>query len=201
MTIALQKLPYSKDALEPAMSRQTVEYHYGKHHAGYVDKLNALIKDTEFADLQLEDIVRESADFLDAAVFNNAAQVLNHDLFWQSMAPGASSPDGEFARAIERDFGSLDTLKEEFRFSALTLFGSGWVWLVSDSGRLRIITTGNAGTPLLEGYDPLVVLDVWEHAYYLDVQNDRATYVDAFLDSLVNWAAVSDRYERFCEAA
>jgi Fe-Mn family superoxide dismutase len=202
MSIALRKLPYAPDALEPAMSRQTVEYHYGKHHAGYVDKLNTLIEGTELADRPLEEIVRESADLLDAAVFNNAAQVYNHEMFWQSMSPGVSQvSEGEFARAIRRDFGSFDKLREEFRFSALTLFGSGWVWLVSDSGRLRIVTTGNAGTPLLEGLDPLIALDVWEHAYYLDVKNDRAAYVDGFLNDLVDWEAANDRYIEFRHAA
>ena len=152
--------------------------------------------------MSLEEIVRESADFLDAAVFNNAAQVFNHEMFWHSMSPGETSvPEGSFARAIRQDFGSLDKLREEFRFSALTLFGSGWVWLVNDSGRLRIVTTGNAGTPLLEGLDPLIALDVWEHAYYLDVKNDRAAYVDAFLNHLVDWEAANDRYVEFRQAA
>lgn len=202
MSITLRKLPYAMDALEPAMSRQTLEYHYGKHHAGYVEKLNALIEDTEFSDLSLEDIIRKSADHLDAAVFNNAAQVFNHDMFWNSMTPGGSSlTEGEFARAVRRDFGSFEKLREEFRFSAMTLFGSGWVWLVSDSGRLRIVTTGNAGTPLLEGLDPLLVLDVWEHAYYLDVKNDRAAYVDAFLNDLVDWNAADNRFVEFRDAA
>ena len=183
MSIHLRDLPYAKDALEPAMSRQTIEYHYGKHHAGYVKKLNALIEGTAYADMPLEDIVRRSDELLDVAVFNNAAQVLNHEMFWNSMSPsGKTMPEREFAQAVERDFGSLDKLQEEFRFSAVTLFGSGWVWLVSDSGRLRIVTTGNAGTPLLEGLDPLIVLDVWEHAYYLDVKNDRAAFVDAVLN-------------------
>ena len=202
MSILLRKLPYPTDALEPAMSRQTVETHHGKHHAGYVEKLNALIKGTQFADMSLEDIIRKSADLLDAAVFNNAAQVFNHEMFWESMSPRRqAAPDGEFARAVRRDFGSLDKLREEFRFSARTLFGSGWVWLVSDAGRLRIVTTTNAGTPLLEGLEPLIALDVWEHAYYLDVKNDRTAYVDAFLNDLVDWTAASDRYAEFREAA
>ena len=202
MSIALRKLPYATDALEPAMSRQTVETHYGKHHAGYVEKLNALIRGTQFADMSLEGIIRKSADLLDAAVFNNSAQVYNHEMFWESMSPRRQPvPDGEFASAVRRDFGSLDKLREEFRFSARTLFGSGWVWLVSDSGRLRIVTTGNAGTPLLEGLEPLIALDVWEHAYYLDVKNDRTAYVDAFLNDLVDWTAASNRYLEVREAA
>lgn len=202
MSIALRDLPYAKDALEPVMSRQTLEYHYGKHHAGYVKKLNALIEGTAYADMSLEDIIRRSDKLLDTAVFNNAAQVLNHEMFWSSMSPdGRTMPEREFAQAVERDFGSLDKLQEEFRFSAVTLFGSGWVWLVSDAGRLRIVTTGNAGTPMLEGLDPLIVLDVWEHAYYLDVKNDRAAFVDAFLNELVDWSAASDRYVKLQQAA
>ena len=202
MTIALCELPYATDALEPAMSRQTIEYHHGKHHAGYVEKLNALIEGTEFSEMPLEEIVRKSADRLDAAVFNNAAQVSNHEMFWDSMSPAATHlPEGEFARAVRREFGSLEKLREAFRFSAMTLFGSGWVWLVSDAGRLRIVSTGNAGTPLVEGLEPLIALDVWEHAYYLDVQNNRAAYVDAFLNDLVDWAAASDRYAEFRQAA
>ena len=202
MTIALRELPYAMDALEPAMSQEAVHYHYDKHHAGYVDKLNALIEGTEFSEMPLEEIIHKSADRLDAAVFNNAAQVFNHDMFWHSMSPGETRlPEGEFARAVRQDFGNIEKLREEFRFSALTLFGSGWVWLVSDSGRLRIVTTGNAGTPLVEGLEPLIALDVWEHAYYLDNKNDRAAYVDAFLNELVDWAAASDRYAEFRQAA
>ena len=123
-------------------------------------------------------------------------------MFWESMSPnGKPLSEGEFARAVRREFGSFEKLREEFRFSALTLFGSGWVWLVSDSGRLRIVTTGNAGTPLVEGLEPLIALDVWEHAYYLDVQNDRAAFVDAFLNDLVDWEAASSRYVELREAA
>ena len=202
MAIRLPDLPYPKDALEPHMSRRTLEYHYGKHHAGYVEKLNALIEGTPYSTMTLKDIVRKADELLDAAVFNNAAQAFNHEFFWNSMSGATNSqPEGEFAKAVERDFGNLDKLKKEFRFSAVTLFGSGWVWLISDSGRLRIVTSSNAGTPLTEGYEPLVTLDVWEHAYYLDVQNDRAAYVDAYLDELVDWSAASARYTELREAA
>lgn len=202
MPIRLPELPYPKDALEPHMSKRTVGYHYGKHHAGYVEKLNALTEGTPYSTMPLKDIVCKADELMDAAVFNNAAQAFNHELFWNSMsAAGKSRPESEFAMAIERDFGSLDKLKKEFRFSAITLFGSGWVWLISDSGRLRIVTSGNAGTPLVDGYEPLLVLDVWEHAYYLDVQNDRAAYIDAFLNDLVDWSAASARYAALREAA
>lgn len=202
MPIRLPDLPYPPDALEPVMSRETLECHYGKHHAGYVNNLNELIENTPFATKSLQDIVTASAELMDAAVFNNAAQALNHEMFWNSMSPnGTSRPAGKLADAVAEDFGSLDKLKKEFRFSAVTLFGSGWVWLVSDAGRLRIVTTSNAGTPLTEGLEPLIVLDVWEHAYYLDVQNDRAGYVDAFLNDLIDWTDASRRYERLREAA
>lgn len=202
MPIKLPELPYPWDALEPLMSKRTLNFHYGKHHAGYVKKLNDLIEGTPYSAMRLEDIVRKANEQLDAAVFNNAAQAFNHELFWNSMSPARTSvPRGQLAAAIERDFGSLDTLKKEFRFSAVTLFGSGWVWLVNDSGRLRIVESGNAGTPLVENLEPLITLDVWEHAYYLDVQNDRAAYVDAFLEELVDWTAASDRYEELREAA
>lgn len=202
MPVVMPKLPYAKDALEPAMSRQTLDYHYDKHHAGYVKKLNALIEGTPYSAMRLEDIILRSDELMDFAVFNNAAQAFNHEMFWNSMSPeNARLPDGEFLRAVERDFGSLDKLQEEFRFSAVTLFGSGWVWLVSDCGRLRIVSTANAGTPLTEGLEPLITMDVWEHAYYLDTRNDRAAYVDTFLNDLVDWSAASDRYVNLREAA
>lgn len=202
MSFTLPDLPYPTDALEPLMSRKTLEYHHGKHHAGYVKKLNKLIEETPYATKSLEDIVTESARRGDSAVFNNAAQAFNHELFWNSMSPaGDAEPGGEFAAAVARDFGSIDKLKKEFRSAATTLFGSGWVWLVADAGRLQIVTTSNAGTPLSDGLEPLLTLDVWEHAYYLDVQNDRAQYVDTFLSELVDWAAASDRYEDLRDAA
>lgn len=202
MSIELPELPYPKNALEPHMSQHTIEYHYGKHHAGYVNKLNKLIDGTTYSSMALEDIVRKSNEQADAAVFNNAAQAFNHEMFWTSMSPGGSpAPYGELAEAIKRDFDGLDKLKKEFRFSAVTLFGSGWVWLVSDSDRLRVITTTNAGTPLEQGLKPLITLDVWEHAYYLDVQNERAKYVDVFLKELVDWSAASRRYEVLRDAA
>jgi Fe-Mn family superoxide dismutase len=202
MSISLQDLPYPLDALEPHMSKRTLEYHYGKHHAGYVKNLNKLIEGTPYSAMSLEDIVRNAEQHMDVAIFNNAAQVFNHEFFWNSMSPtGATAPNGRLANAIERDFGSIDDLKKEFRFSAATLFGSGWVWLVSDAGKLRIITSANAGTPLEHGLVPLLTLDVWEHAYYLDVQNNRAGYIDAFLEELADWSGASERYQELREAA
>ena len=201
MSIGLPDLPYDTHALEPFMSSETLEFHHGKHHAGYVDKLNELIDGTPYAGMQLEDIVLRSNKLLDGAVFNNAAQALNHDLFWNSMAPGSSSPDGALQKAITRDFGSIDKLRQELRFSAATLFGSGWVWLVSDAGKLRVVSTSNADTPIVQGAKPLLTLDVWEHAYYLDVKNDRPAYVDTFLNELIDWSAASRRYDVRREAA
>lgn len=201
MSIGLPDLPYDTHALEPFMSSETLELHHGKHHAGYVDKLNELIDGTPYAGMRLEDIVLRSNKLLDGAVFNNAAQALNHDLFWNSMAPSSSSPDGALQKAITRDFGSIDRLRKELRFSAVTLFGSGWVWLVSDAGKLRVVSTSNADTPIVQGAKPLLTLDVWEHAYYLDVKNDRPAYVDTFLNELIDWSAASRRYDARREAA
>ena len=202
MTFKLPHLPYSAGALEPHMSKRTLEYHHGKHHAGYVNKLNDLIDNSAYAEMSLQEIVVESARLGDLAVFNNAAQAFNHELFWNSMSPaGNSVPEGELAGAIDQQFGGLDELTKKIRLAANTLFGSGWVWLISDAGNVRIVTTTNAGTPLVDGLDPLLTLDVWEHAYYLDVQNDRAKYVDTFLHELINWAGASDRYATLRNAA
>ena len=201
MTIPLPDLPYAHDALEPVMSRTTLETHHGKHHGGYIAKLNELIEGTAYAGMQLRDIVTRSNELLDAAVFKNAAQALNHEIFWNSMSPGRSQPAPDLEAAIDNGFGSMDKLEKEFRFSATTLFGSGWVWLVSAEGRLRIVTTSNADTPIVHGMEPLLVLDVWEHAYYLDVKNDRAAYVDGFLAKLVDWSGASERFVGLREAA
>ncbi len=201
MAIKLPDLPYDTDALEPFMSKETLELHHGKHHAGYVKKLNELIDGTPYAGMRLEDIVLRANKLLDAAVFNNAAQALNHELFWNSLSPSGGKPDSVLKKAIERDFGSIDKLEKELHFAAVTLFGSGWVWLVSDAGRLRVVSTSNADTPLVQGLEPILNLDVWEHAYYLDVKNDRAAYVDTFLTELIDWSAASDRYEGLLEAA
>ena len=202
MPFELPELPYAKDALEPLMSSKTLEYHHGRHHAGYIKKLNKLIEGTAFAKMTLPDIIVRADELKDSSVFNNAAQAFNHELFWNSLTPsGKQKPEGSLASAIRRDFGSVDEFEEEFRASATGLFASGWVWLVSDDGRLRIIATGNAGTPLVNGLEPLLTLDVWEHAYYLDVQNDRGKYVDTFLNELVDWSAAGERFERLRKAA
>ncbi|HPX93767.1 MAG TPA: superoxide dismutase [Bacillota bacterium] len=184
----LPPLPFEKDALEPAISQETIDYHYGKHHQAYVNNLNKLIAGTEFEDMPLEDIIRRSS----GGIFNNAAQVFNHTFYWHCLVPGASGrPSGELAEAIDEAFGSFDDFKEKFSATAATTFGSGWAWLVKDDeGKLEIISTSNAGTPLTENKKPLLTCDVWEHAYYIDYRNARPSYIEKFWD-LVNWDFVA----------
>lgn len=197
MSIKLSDLPYDSSALEPHISERTMSFHYGKHHAGYVKKLNAATEGTDFAGMSLESIIVESSKKGDQGVFNNAAQVLNHDQYWQSMTPkGAKRPDGALLEAIERDFGSFDKLVDQMKSAAAGLFGSGWVWLTSDDGKLEIVSTQNAETPLVDGKHILMTIDVWEHAYYLDYQNDRPSYIDTFFDHLANWERASELYEK-----
>ena len=187
----LPDLPWPADALAPRMSARTLELHHGKHHAAYVEKLNGLIKGTEFADLPLEDIVLQA----DGEIFNNAAQHWNHSFFWPGLRPaGGVAPAGELLEAIESRFGSLEDFKKKFAASAVANFGSGWTWLVTGRRGLEIVNTGNAATPLRDGKPPLLVCDVWEHAYYVDYQNRRPDYLAAFWD-LVDWDRVAQRYE------
>jgi Fe-Mn family superoxide dismutase len=188
MTHTLPDLPYAMDALEPHISRETLEYHYGKHHNTYVEKLNGLIKDTEWANASLEEIVRGSS----GGVFNNAAQVWNHTFYWHCLSPnGGGAPGGELAKAIDASFGSFDKFKQQFSDKAVTLFGSGWAWLVKKpDGALAIVQTGNAETPLTGDSKPLMTCDVWEHAYYIDYRNARPKYLEAFWQ-LVNWDFVA----------
>lgn len=188
MTIALPKLPYEQDALEPHVSAETLSFHYGKHHRGYVDKLNKLIDGTSYERLSLEDMIVRARKNAGIDILNNASQVWNHTFLWSSMAPGgATRPNGQIKEMIEEAFGGLDRFKQLFRKTALSHFGSGWIWLVQDGAALRILTTGNADSPIGTHMTPLLTLDVWEHAYYLDYQNNRAAYTDAFLDKLLNW--------------
>ncbi len=193
MTFELPALPYDKNALEPYISEETLEYHYGKHHQTYVTNLNNLVEGTELQDQTLEDIIRQSS----GGVFNNAAQVWNHTFYWNCLSPkSAKKPEGELAAAIERDFGSFENFKEQFTKTAVTTFGSGWAWLVQDSsGKLSLRSTSNAACPLTEeGITPLLTCDVWEHAYYIDYRNARPKYVDAFW-SLVNWDFVKSNFQ------
>ncbi len=195
MAIELKALPFEQSALEPHISANTLSFHYGKHHAGYVNKLNNAIEGTDYAAKTLEAIIVESSNNGDQGIFNNAAQVFNHDQYWLSMTPdGVEPPGGALAEAIERDFGSFDALVDQMKAAAASLFGSGWVWLASNDGALEIVSTQNAETPLVDGKDCLLTIDVWEHAYYLDFQNNRPGYIDVFFDQLVNWKRASELY-------
>ena len=188
--IELPKLPYEMVALEPHISQKTLEFHYGKHHAGYVNNLNKLVAGTPFENKSLEEIVKTSQ----GGMFNNAAQVWNHTFYWNCMTPNPkkNAPTGKLMDAIVRDFGSFDAFKEKFVNACVTLFGSGWAWLVADKeGKLSIMQTSNAQTPLTTDTKPLLVCDVWEHAYYLDYQNLRASYVNEFW-SIINWEFIEN---------
>jgi Fe-Mn family superoxide dismutase len=184
MSITLPALPYPENGLEPHISAETISFHYGKHHQTYVTKLNGLIEGTDLAGASLEDIVKQSK----GGVFNNAAQVWNHTFYWNSLSPnGGGEPTGAVADAINLTWGSFDKFKEEFSQSAVNNFGSGWTWLVKgEGGKLEIINTSNADTPIAHGKTPVLTIDVWEHAYYVDYRNARPKYVEAFWN-LVNW--------------
>ena len=196
MSIELPDLPYAVDALEPHVSAETLGFHHGKHHKAYVDKLNAAIAGTGYEGQSLESIIAASSDAGDAGVFNNAAQTWNHTFLWNSMSPqGGGEPQGALAEAINDSFGDLDSFKAQFKASAMGQFGSGWTWLVHKAGKLEIVSTGNAETPLTDGSVPLLTLDVWEHAYYLDYQNQRDRYIDTFLGKLINWSFAARNYE------
>lgn len=186
--IELPPLPYADTALAPVISKETISFHYGKHHAGYVNTLNGLIKGTDFEKLSLEKIVQESAGKDDkVAIFNNSAQVWNHTFYWQSLNPKGGAPSADLKKKIDASFGGQDKLLEELQKAAVGRFGSGWAWLVNDGDKLRVINTMNAETPITKGLKPLLTVDVWEHAYYLDYQNRRADYVKAVLEKLLNW--------------
>jgi Fe-Mn family superoxide dismutase len=187
MSIEFPNLPYAADALEPHISARTFEFHHGKHHKAYVDKLNAAIGGTAYESQSLEEIIAASCEASDNGVFNNAAQAWNHTFLWHSMSPnGGGQPSGALADAITEKFGDLESFKAAFKAAAMGQFGSGWAWLVRNDDGVDIVTTGNADTPLVHGATPLLTLDVWEHAYYLDYQNKRDAYVDVFLNDLVN---------------
>jgi superoxide dismutase, Fe-Mn family len=187
--ILLPSLPYEQSALQPVISANTLSFHYGKHHKTYVDTLNKLVTGTQFSDMPLEQIITATADKADhTAIFNNAAQAWNHTFYWHSLKPkGGGEPPAVLERLMESSFGSVEACKKELAGAAMGQFGSGWAWLVLDGGKLKVVKTGNAHTPLTQAAKPLLTIDVWEHAYYLDYQNRRADYVNAVLDSLVNW--------------
>jgi len=194
----LPALPYDKAALEPTVSADTLSYHHGKHHKAYIDKTNDLAKQAGMEKKSLVEIVQATAGKSDKdskTLFNNAAQAWNHTFYWHSMKPkGGGKPTGDLAKAIDRDFGSYDDFVKAFTEVASTQFGSGWAWLVVDGGKLKVTKTGNAETPLAEGKTPLITLDVWEHAYYLDYQNKRPDYIKAWLDKVVNWDFAAENF-------
>ncbi len=192
MTHQLPDLPFAMNALAPHISEETLEYHYGKHHRAYVDKLNGLIKGTPFEEAALEEIIRKA----DGGIFNNGAQVFNHTFYWNCLTPGGSKPEGALAEAIDKSFGSLDAFKAAFIDTAATTFGSGWAWLVkTGDGKLEIVSTSNAGNPIRDGKTPLLTCDVWEHAYYVDYRNARPKYLEAFWN-LINWEFVGANFAK-----
>jgi Fe-Mn family superoxide dismutase len=194
----LPPLPYAENALDPVISGNTLSFHHGKHHKAYVDNLNNLVKGTDLENAPLERVVMESAGKADkAGIFNNAAQVWNHTFFWNSMRPsGGGRPNGRVGEMIDAGFGSFENFKKEFAQTCVTQFGSGWGWLVLDGGALKLVKTGNAETPFTKGQKPLLTIDVWEHAYYLDYQNRRPDYVNAVIDKLLNWSFANDNLAR-----
>ena len=185
----LPPLPYAENALEPVITARTIGFHHGKHHRAYVDNLNKLVAGTEYAALSLEKIIAATAGQPEkSAIFNNAAQIWNHTFYWQSMrAKGGGEPPAALKQKMEASFGSVDACKKVLLSMAVSLFGSGWVWLILDGDKLKVIMTANADVRLTTGEKPLLAIDVWEHAYYLDYQNRRADYVSAVLDKLINW--------------
>ncbi len=192
MAVELPALPYADNALDPHISERTISFHYGKHHAAYVNNLNGMIDGTEHADASLEDIIAAAPA---GGMFNNAAQVWNHTFYWNSMSPsGGGDPSGDLAGAIDASFGGADAFKEQFATSAKTNFGSGWTWLVKDGDGLAIMNTDDADTPLKHGKTAVLTVDVWEHAYYLDYQNARPAYVETFVEKLLNWEFAAQNF-------
>ncbi len=194
--VALPPLPFAPTALAPVISAKTLSFHHDKHHRAYVDKTNELVAGTELASLPLEEIVKAAAaDPAKAALFNNAGQAYNHDFYWKSLKPkGGGAPTGALLEAVKKDFGSVDDLKKQLVDAAMGQFGSGWAWLVLDQGKLLVVKTPNAETPITKGQKPLFTIDVWEHAYYLDYQNRRKDYAQAVVDKLLNWDFASANF-------
>ncbi len=196
MAYELPALPFDYTALEPHVSKSTLEFHHDKHHAAYVNNFNNLVKDTELDNQPIEAVIKAVAgDASKAGIFNNAAQAWNHTFYWNSISPnGGGAPTGALADKIAADFGSYDAFVTEFKQAAATQFGSGWAWLVLDNGTLKITKTGNADTPIAHGQTPLLTIDVWEHAYYLDYQNRRPDYISTFVEKLINWDFVAANF-------
>jgi len=194
----LPELPYADDALEPVISARTISFHYGKHHKAYIDNLNKLVTDTDLASMPLEKIIAMTVGKPDkTAIFNNAAQSWNHTFYWKSMKPrGGGEPPDALKKTIETSFGSMDAFRKELVNAAVSQFGSGWAWLVKDQGKIMVMKTGNADTPIAQGKKPLLTIDVWEHAYYLDYQNRRGDYVNAVIDKIINWDFALENFEK-----
>ena len=194
---AFPPLPYDEGALAPVISSQTMNFHHGKHHRNYVDTLNRLVLNTRFAAMPLDEVVRESKkDSASSTIFNNAAQAWNHTFFWACLTPHGGQPTGKLKHDIERDFGGIDSFREQIAKEGAAQFGSGWVWLVAADGKLKIEKTANADTPMAQGRRCLLTIDVWEHAYYLDYQNRRADFLSAVAGKLLNWDFAAQNYER-----
>ncbi len=198
MTYELPPLPFDYTALEPHVSKSTLEFHHDKHHAAYVNNYNNMVKGTDMESKSIEEVIKATYnDASKAGIFNNAAQAWNHTFYWNCIKPsGGGQPSGELADKIAADFGSFDKFKEEFKAAAATQFGSGWAWLVLDKGTLKVTKTSNAENPLAMGITPLLTIDVWEHAYYLDYQNKRPDYIDTFISSLINWDFVAEQMKK-----
>lgn len=194
----LPPLPYAVEALEPHISARTLSFHYGKHHQGYIDNTNAILEKEGLWGKSLVELIRDTAGKSDASsLFNNAAQAWNHEFYWNSLTPkGGGEPQGQLGEDIQAEFGGFETFKQKFIAAASSRFGSGWAWLVSDGRKLKIVTTSNANTPLARGKTPLLVVDVWEHAYYLDYQNGRKKYLEAVMDHLINWKFAESNLKR-----
>jgi Fe-Mn family superoxide dismutase len=198
MTYELPPLPFGYTALEPHVSKSTLEFHHDKHHAAYVNKYNDMIKGTDMESKSIEEVIKATYnDASKAGIFNNAAQAWNHTFYWNCIKPsGGGQPSGALADKIAADFGSFDKFKEEFATAAATQFGSGWAWLVLDKGTLKVAKTSNAENPIAMGLTPLLTIDVWEHAYYLDYQNKRPDYIQTFISSLINWDFVAEQMKK-----
>ncbi|MEP7274721.1 MAG: superoxide dismutase [Betaproteobacteria bacterium] len=194
----LPALPYADNALAPVISANTLSFHYGKHHKAYVDNLNKLVAGTEYESATLEKIIADTAGNADkAGLFNNAAQIWNHTFYWNSLkGGGGGKPSGKLAQMIESDLGGFENFKKEFAATTVSQFGSGWGWLAVEGGKLKIVKTGNAEVPFTKGQKPLLTIDVWEHAYYLDYQNRRPDYVNALIDKLLNWDFAAENFSK-----
>jgi Fe-Mn family superoxide dismutase len=198
MTFKLTELPYDRGALEPHISARTLDFHYGKHHKTYVENLNKAVAGTKYEDMALEEVIQVSFRKKDTPVYNNGAQAWNHTFFWDSMDPASDGgPSGSLADKLDDQFGGIDGFRKQFKKSAVSKFGSGWTWLIADGDSLAIVSTSDADSPLTTDATPLITLDVWEHAYYLDYQNSRDRFVDAFLEHLINWDFAQDNLDAF----